>query len=55
MGSACLAERRALDILEFGEVKTDFLKFGERLRFEVVDADGNSVFGAIDHTMVKSR
>lgn len=54
VGSACLAERRALDILETGEVKTDFLKFGETLQFDVKDAEGQSVFGMIDHKMVKA-
>lgn len=55
VGSACLAERRALDIIEHGEIKTDFLKFGESVRFEVIDESGNSVFGAIDHKVVKSK
>ncbi len=54
VGSACLAERRALDILEHGEVKTDFLKFGETLQFDVKDENGQSVFGVIDHKMVKA-
>jgi fumarylacetoacetate (FAA) hydrolase len=55
VGSACLAERRALDIIEHGEIKTDFLKFGESVRFEVFDEKGSSVFGAIDHKVVKSE
>lgn len=54
VGSACLAERRAVEMIEFGESRTPFLKFGERLRFEVVAEDGHSVFGAIDHRMVPS-
>lgn len=54
VGSACLAERRALDILECGEVKTDFLHFGETLQFDVIDVNGQSIFGAIDHKMVKA-
>ncbi|WP_317928507.1 fumarylacetoacetate hydrolase family protein [Halioxenophilus sp. WMMB6] len=54
VGSACLAERRALDKIEFGEFRTDFLHFGERLSFEVFGKDGQSVFGAIDHKMVKA-
>ncbi len=53
VGSACLAERRALDILEFGEIRTEFLKAGEKLRFEVNDAEGKSVFGAIDFKIVE--
>lgn len=54
VGSACLAERRALDLIEFGEIKTEFLKFGDQLRFEVLDDAGASIFGAIDHKMVKA-
>ena len=52
VGSACLAERRALDLLEFGEIRTDFLRYGETLRFDVVGADGQSMFGAIEHRVV---
>jgi fumarylacetoacetate (FAA) hydrolase len=51
-GTACVAERRALETLEHGAAKTDWLKFGDRVRIEVVDEAGNSVFGAIDHTFV---
>ncbi|WP_028311699.1 fumarylacetoacetate hydrolase family protein [Derxia gummosa] len=52
VGSACLAERRALEVLAHGEARTPFLRFGERLRFEVLDAGGQSVFGAIDQRFV---
>lgn len=51
-GSACLAERRAVEIIEHGEAQTAFLKFGDRLRFEIFGLDGQSVFGAIDHQFV---
>jgi fumarylacetoacetate (FAA) hydrolase len=54
VGSACLAERRAVEMIDSGESRTPFLKFGERLRFEVLAEGGNSVFGAIDHRMVPS-
>jgi fumarylacetoacetate (FAA) hydrolase len=54
VGSACLAERRAVETMDSGEARTSFLKFGETLRFEVLDDQGASVFGAIDHRMVKS-
>jgi len=54
VGSACLAERRALDIIEYGETRTDFLTFGETLRFEVFDQHKQSIFGAIEHRMVSS-
>ncbi|MFT4249086.1 MAG: fumarylacetoacetate hydrolase family protein [Pseudomonas sp.] len=48
VGSACLAERRAVEVLENGESTTDFIGFGESLRFEVLGEDDASIFGAID-------
>ena len=52
VGSACLAERRALEVIEQGTATTRSLQFGDRMHFEVLDAEGRSVFGAIDHRMV---
>ena len=39
-GSACLAERRTLEQLEHGKPVTPFLKFGDRVRIEMLDAGG---------------
>lgn len=47
-GSSCLAERRMLELIEQGEAKTPFLRFGDRVRIEMFDAAGQSIFGAID-------
>lgn len=55
VGSACLAERRAVEMIEFGEARTQFLRFGDRLRFEILGRDGHSVFGAIDHRFVAAE
>ncbi|MCA0242173.1 MAG: fumarylacetoacetate hydrolase family protein [Proteobacteria bacterium] len=52
VGSACLAEKRALEKIEHGDSTTPFLKIGDRLRFEVFGADGQSIFGAVDHRFV---
>lgn len=52
VGSACLAERRALEVIEHGEPKSPTLQYGDRLRFEVLDAEGRSIFGAIEHRIV---
>jgi fumarylacetoacetate (FAA) hydrolase len=52
VGSACLAEQRALEVLAQGSPKTPWLKLGERMRFEVKDSQGHSIFGAIDHQFV---
>ena len=42
-------EKRLVEQVEQGEAKTPFLKFGDRVRIEMRDAKGASVFGAIDH------
>ena len=47
-GSACLAEKRTLETLEHGKPTTPFLRFGDRVRIEMLDAQGRSIFGAID-------
>jgi fumarylacetoacetate (FAA) hydrolase len=54
-GSACLAEQRALETMDQGQPVTPWLKYGERMRFEVLDGDGRSVFGAIDHRFVAAH
>ncbi len=51
-GSACIAERRAIETLDQGGAKTPFLRFGERVRIEMFDASNRSVFGAIDQRYV---
>jgi len=50
-GSSCLAEKRMLEVIEHGEAKTPFLKFGDRVRIEMFDAGGASIFGAIDQVV----
>ncbi len=53
LGSACIAERRMLEQLEHGKPMTPFLKFGDRVRIEMLDANGRSIFGAIDQRVVR--
>ncbi len=55
VGSACLAEWRALETIEHGAARTPWLKAGEVLRFETFGASGDSVFGAIEHRFVEQR
>jgi fumarylacetoacetate (FAA) hydrolase len=47
-GSSCLAETRMLETLAHGKASTPFLSFGDRVRIEMFDAAGQSIFGAID-------
>ncbi len=53
LGSACIAERRTLEQLAQGQPATPFLKFGDRVRIEMFDAAGHSIFGAIEQTVVR--
>ncbi|HTQ13555.1 MAG TPA: fumarylacetoacetate hydrolase family protein [Rhizomicrobium sp.] len=53
-GSACLAERRTLETIEQGAPKTPFMKFGDRVRIEMFDLAGHSIFGAIDQHVAKA-
>jgi fumarylacetoacetate (FAA) hydrolase len=52
-GSACIAERRAIETIDQGAAKTPFLRFGERVRIEMFDSQKRSIFGAIDQQYVK--
>jgi fumarylacetoacetate (FAA) hydrolase len=51
VGYACLMEKRLVEPVEQGEAKTPFLRFGDRVRLEMLDARGESVFGAIDQAV----
>jgi fumarylacetoacetate (FAA) hydrolase len=53
VGSACIAERRALETIAEGKPATPFLKFGDRVRIEIYDAGGGSLFGAIDQQVAR--
>jgi len=53
VGSSCVAERRMLEVLDGGEAKTPFLRFGERVRIEMLDDEGQSIFGSIDQQVVR--
>lgn len=54
-GSACIAERRAIEMIEQGAAQTGFMRFGDRVRMDVLGSDGRSVFGAIDQRVVKAH
>ncbi len=51
-GSSCLAEVRTIETLDQGEPKTPFLKYGDRIRIEMMDATGASIFGTIEQKIV---
>ena len=47
-GYSCIAEKRAIETIEGGAPKTEFMKFGDTIRIEAKGKDGQSVFGAIE-------
>jgi fumarylacetoacetate (FAA) hydrolase len=53
-GSSCLAERRTLEQIEHGAPKTPFLRYGDTVRIEMHDAQGHSIFGAIEQTVSRA-
>ncbi len=53
VGYSCLAEVRTVETILDGKPTTPFLRFGDRVRIEMKDAEGRSVFGAIDQEVVR--
>jgi fumarylacetoacetate (FAA) hydrolase len=47
-GASCFAEKRTLETLRDGKPSTPFMKFGDVVRIEMKNRDGNSIFGAIE-------
>jgi fumarylacetoacetate (FAA) hydrolase len=54
-GSACIAERRAIEVLDQGGAKTPFMRFGESVKIEMRNGDDQSIFGSIDQRYVQYR
>ncbi|CDF83731.1 fumarylacetoacetate hydrolase [Pseudomonas knackmussii B13] len=53
VGSACIAERRAIETIAHGAPRTGFMRFGDRVRMEAKGEDGEPLFGAIDQRVVQ--
>ncbi len=47
-GYGCIAEKRAMETLQDGASKTEYMRFGDTLRIEMKGRGGESIFGAID-------
>jgi fumarylacetoacetate (FAA) hydrolase len=50
-GYCCLAEIRMIETIEHGKPRTPFMRFGDRIRIDMTDEQGRSIFGAIDQTV----
>jgi fumarylacetoacetate (FAA) hydrolase len=51
VGYCCLAELRMYETIENGHWLTPFMHFGDGVRIEMFDADGASLFGAIEQRL----
>lgn len=54
IGSSCIAERRGIEMVDEGEARTAFMKFGDRVRMEAHAPDGGTFFGAIEQKVVRA-
>ncbi|SNR86509.1 MULTISPECIES: fumarylacetoacetate hydrolase family protein [unclassified Azospirillum] len=53
LGYSCIAEIRTIETIRDGQPRTPFLRFGDRVRIEMQDRNGASIFGAIDQVVQK--
>jgi fumarylacetoacetate (FAA) hydrolase len=53
LGTSCIAEKRVLETLGSGKPITPYMRHGDRVRIEMFDAAGKSIFGAIDQTVAQ--
>lgn len=54
VGSSCISERRAIEIIANGSAQTPFMSFGDRVRMEARLPDGRAPFGAMDQQVVQA-
>ena len=52
-GYSCIAEKRAIETVVDGKPATDYMKYGDVIRIEMKGRDGESLFGAIEQTVVE--
>jgi len=50
-GYSCLAEKRVVEVVDVGEAQTPFMHFGDTVKIEMLDRNGESIFGAIEQTV----
>lgn len=54
VGSSCLAEKRMIEQIETGAMKTPFMQVGDRVKMEMFHPDGTSLFGRIEQSVAKA-
>jgi len=54
-GYSCIAELRMVETILHGQAKTPFMKFGDRVKIDMLDADDKSIFGTIDQQVTQYK
>lgn len=54
-GASCIAEKRAQEMIDQGRPETPYLRPGDRVRIEMTDAGGHTIFGAIEQRVEHLR
>ena len=52
IGSSCIAERRAIELLDEGAPRTPYMKFGDTVRMAGIGLRGEMPFGVIEQTVI---
>lgn len=53
VGYSCIAEIRTIETINDGKPSTSFMQFGDNIRIEMNNANGESIFGTIDQVVEK--
>lgn len=55
VGSSCIVEKRMLEIIDTGKASTPFLQIGDKVKIDMLDEEGNTIFGAIEQKIVAQK
>lgn len=53
VGCSCIAEKRILEKINTGQIKSDFMKVGDSVQIEMFNRDGKNIFGTIKQKVVR--
>ena len=53
LGYSCIAELRMIETIQNGSASTNFMTYGDRVKIEMKDSHGVSIFGAIEQRVGK--
>lgn len=54
-GYSCIVEKRAVELVGTGTAITEFMRFGDKVRIEMLDGQGQSIFGSIQQEVKPCR